>query len=109
MIPMVVDEIRRLSQGEGLADVEIAERLGLSRVTICRVRRAFDIPRANRDNRRDKSYACSNDGCEKIVTIARHERKQRYCPECKAAIELERRQRRREQQRARKQAKQLAD
>lgn len=94
MIKLVVDEIRKLSQDYGLTDVEIAELLGVSRVTVCRVRRENGIPRANRQNRMDKQYTCMR--CHKVVTIPRKERKQRYCPECKAAVELEKRQKRRE-------------
>lgn len=97
MVKMVVDEIRRLSQEEGLSDVEIAQILGISRVTVCRVRKQYGIPRANRANRKDKVYVCAE--CKREIAIARKERKQRYCPECKAARELMRNRARREARR----------
>lgn len=81
MIPMVVEEIRRLSQDEGLHDHEIAELLGVSRVTIARQRAANNIPRANLENRKDKTFVCQ--GCRETITIARKERKKWYCDSCK--------------------------
>lgn len=87
MIQMAVDEIKRLSQEEGLNDGEIAARLGISRATVNRHRQAADIPRANLKNRRDKSYECKR--CGRTVVIARKERCAKYCPACKPIVTAE--------------------
>jgi hypothetical protein len=91
MIKMVLDEIRRLSQGEGRNDGEIARLLGLSRATVNRTRQEFEIPRANLDERKDKSYVCQHEGCGKEITIARKERKQKFCSDCKPLVLEEKR------------------
>lgn len=80
MIPLVIEEIRRLSQDEGLYDREIGERLGISRLTVHRARSENAIPTANTDNRKDKAYKCL--GCTQTVIIRRHERRTAYCPAC---------------------------
>lgn len=100
MIDFVAEEIRRLSQEEGLHDHEIAERLGISRVTVNRARKAYGIPRANLANRKDKTYECRR--CGREITIARKERRQKYCDECKGVVEEEARARKREQYHAKK-------
>lgn len=87
MIPLVVEEIRRLSQEEGLTDGEIAERLGLSRATVNRARQKYGIPRANLQERRDKEYVCNR--CGQTVVIKRKERRQKYCPTCKPIVAAE--------------------
>jgi len=89
MVPMVIQEIRRLNQAEGLTDAEIADQLGISRVTVCRVRKQAKIPRCNRANRKDKSYVCKGKDCGKEVVIARKERKRRYCETCQVSIEMD--------------------
>lgn len=87
MVPYLVDEIRRLSQEEGFADKEIAGILGCSRATVNRARRTHNIPTANLDNRKDKEYTCTF--CEKVVVIARKERKKRYCKECREQLKID--------------------
>jgi len=94
MIDFVAEEIRRLSQEEGLHDSEIAERLGISRITVNRARKAYDIPRANLSNRKDKLSVCKR--CGKETLIARKERRQKYCEECKKIIAEETRAKKRE-------------
>ena len=51
----IVEEIRRLSQDEGLNDSEIAEKIGCSNSTVCRCRASNTIPKYNLKNRKDKS------------------------------------------------------
>lgn len=80
-----IDEIRRLSQDEGLNDREIGEALGgIPRVTITRIRSRNDIPRCCKDNRRDKTYVCLN--CKKTIYIRRKDRRQGFCPDCQKLI-----------------------
>lgn len=86
MVPYLVDEIKRLSQQEGLGDKEIADVLGCSRATVNRARRTYKIPTANLDNRKDKEYTCTF--CEKVVVIARKERKKRYCDDCREQLKI---------------------
>lgn len=87
MIEFVAKEIQRLSQDEGLNDGEIADLLKVSRATVNRARQAYEIPRANLDNRKDKEYVCSR--CGATVTIARKERKKKYCEACKPIVDQE--------------------
>ena len=54
MLPYVIEEVKRLSQQEGLTDKEIADILGCSRATVNRARQAHNIPKANLENRKDK-------------------------------------------------------
>ena len=83
MIPIVIKEIERLSQEEGLYDVEIADKLGIHRVTISNVRKKYNIPAANTGNRYDKKVICTK--CNKEFIIRRRERKPRkpICSLCK--------------------------
>lgn len=81
MFPYLVEKIRYLSQEEGLTDQEIANIIGCSRATVNRARQKYGIPRANRANRKDKSYVCQ--ACQKVVWIRRKERRKRYCDECR--------------------------
>lgn len=78
----IIDEIRRLSQEEGLNDGEIAEKIGCSKSTIGRARAKNNIPKCNLKNKKDKSYVCFS--CNKRIFIARREKVKLYCPECKA-------------------------
>jgi hypothetical protein len=87
MIEFVVNEIRRLSQEQGLNDGEISQQLGVSRATVNRARSAFEIPRANLENRRDKDYVCNR--CEAVTLVPRKERRAKYCPTCKMLIDAE--------------------
>lgn len=77
----IVEEIRRLSQEEGLNDSEIAEKIGCSKSTVCRCRTANNIPKYNLKNRKDKSYVCGK--CGKTVFIARCQKIKYYCEDCK--------------------------
>lgn len=77
----IIEEVRRLSQEEGLNDGEIAEKIGCSKSTIGRVRADNNIPKCNLKNKKDKSYICSS--CSKQVFIARREKVKLYCKECK--------------------------
>ena len=76
-----VDEVRRLSQEEGLVDKEIADAIGCHRVTITRLRSKYDIPRPNLLNRKDKKQECKK--CGEIKYIRRKERVRHYCLSCK--------------------------
>jgi transcriptional regulator with XRE-family HTH domain len=87
VVPYLVQEIRRLSQEEGLNDQEIAAILGCSRATVNRTRQANNIPTANLENRKDKEYTCTF--CNKVVVIARKERKKRYCDDCREQLNIQ--------------------
>jgi hypothetical protein len=76
----VVKEITRLSQDEGFNDREIADMLGCSRATVNRVRVSTEIPKANLNNKKDKTYVCSS--CGVTVSIRRNERRKLYCDTC---------------------------
>ena len=52
--PIIVNEIRRLSQEEGLKDQEIAEIIHYNRVTILKIRKENNIPTYNA-NAREKN------------------------------------------------------
>lgn len=86
MLPVLVEEIRRLSQDEGLTDKEIADIFGCSRATINRTRQKHGIPTANLENRKDKQYTCRF--CEKTVVIRRKERKKKYCDDCREQLKI---------------------
>lgn len=86
MVPYLVEKINHLSQEEGLSDKEIAGILGCSRATVNRTRRAYKIPTANLQNRKDKSYICSF--CETEVIIPRKERKKKYCDDCRTQLKI---------------------
>lgn len=80
MLPILVKEVRRLSQEEGLNDTEIAKLIGCSRATVVRARKQNNIPSCNVMNKKDKTYICGI--CGKTVTIRRCERRQYACSEC---------------------------
>ncbi|MNQ89164.1 hypothetical protein D3C85_1044620 [compost metagenome] len=86
MVPYIVNEIKRLSQEEGKTDKEIADIFGCSRATINRARQTHGIPTANLQNRKDKEYECTF--CHKTVVIRRHERKKRYCDDCREELKI---------------------
>lgn len=88
----LVDEVRRLSQKEGLKDKEIAEILGMGHYTVWRIRKLYNIPRANLKMRKDKKFVCKKCGAE--YTVRRCERRPRYCEVCKGIIKQERIERR---------------
>lgn len=77
---LIVEQIRRLSQEEGLNDSEIGEQLGYARGSIQRIRRMHKIPVANKDNRKDKPCKCMK--CENTFYIRRYESDKIFCPEC---------------------------
>lgn len=76
----VIKEITRLSQEEGLNDREIADLLGCSRATVNRVRVSTEIPKANLENKKDKTYVCAK--CGETVSIRRKERRKLHCDKC---------------------------
>lgn len=86
MLPYNIEQIKQLSQDEGLSDKEIADVLGCSRATVNRARQHTGIPTANLNNRKDKKYVCHF--CKKEVVIRRKERKKKYCPECREDLKI---------------------
>lgn len=80
MYELIVKEIVRLSQDEGLHDNEIAEKIGCSRATIARYKKKHKIPKVNLMNRKDKKFFCCR--CGKEVIIRRFEKMRLYCDEC---------------------------
>lgn len=79
MLGMGIEEIRRLSQDEGYKDLEIANMLGVHRVTVTRVRNSHNIPKANLRNRKDKVTYCNRCGTRFII---RRRERTRLCPQC---------------------------
>lgn len=79
-----IEEVRRLSQEEGLNDRQIAERLGCSRVTVTRIRKRHDIPTCEKCNRRDKVYTCLS--CGEKIYIMRKERRRAFCEKCTSEL-----------------------
>ena len=77
---LIVEQIIKLSQEEGLNDSEIGEQLGYARGSIQRIRRTYNIPIANKENRKDKPCKCMK--CEKQFFIKRNETDKIFCPEC---------------------------
>ena len=86
MLPVLIEETKRLSQDEGLTDKEIADMFGCSRATINRTRQKHNIPTAKLENRMDKQYTCTF--CGEVVTIRRKERKKRYCDNCRESLKI---------------------
>lgn len=86
MLPVLVEELKRLAQEEGMTDKEIADIFGCSRATINRTRQKYNIPTANLENRMDKQYTCTF--CNTVVTIRRKERKKRYCDSCREQLKI---------------------
>lgn len=80
MLPILVKEVRRLSQEEGKSDSEIAAMIGCSRSTVVRARKQHNIPAANIMNRKDKIYKCGV--CGKEIKIRRCEKMQYACEAC---------------------------
>ena len=78
--PIIVNEIRRLSQEEGLKDVEIADVIKYNRVSVQRIRNENNIPKYNMDNRKDKKVICPQ--CCGQYFIRRKENPGICCPEC---------------------------
>lgn len=78
--PIIVNEIRRLSQEEGLKDSEIADIIKYNRVSIQRIRNEHDIPTYNKDVRKDKKVICPQ--CGGNYLIRRNEKPGICCPKC---------------------------
>ena len=87
--PIIVNEIRRLSQEEGLKDSEIADIIKYNRVSIQRIRNENNIPTYNKDVRKDKKVICPQ--CGDDYFIRRNEKPGICCPKCieKANAEIE--------------------
>jgi len=83
MLYMGVEEIRRLSQDEGLIDKEISTILGIHRVTVTRIRKKHEIPVARLKNRKDKIIHCTK--CGQTFIIRRKERR-RACDSCLSVV-----------------------
>lgn len=86
--PISAEQIRDLSQREGLIDREIAERLGCHRVTVTRIRLRDNIPRPNLNNRHDKEQVCKL--CGKVELLQRKHRIKKYCADCKKISDAQR-------------------
>lgn len=80
----IVKEIRRLSQEEGLNDVEIGKILGYARGSIQRIRRGEGIPKNDITKRKDKECVCMK--CNKTFYIRRYEHDKLVCPECEELL-----------------------
>lgn len=78
--PVIVNEIRRLSQEEGLRDQEIADIIQYHRVTVQRIREKNGIPTYNINKRKDKKELCPQ--CGKPYYIRREETPGICCPDC---------------------------
>jgi transposase-like protein len=78
--PVIVEEIRRLSQEEGLKDCEIADTIQYDRVSIQRIRKAHNIPTYNIKVRKDKKVTCPQ--CGNTYLIRRNEKPGICCPDC---------------------------
>ena len=84
--PLIVNEVKRLSQEEGMYDEEIAEAIGYHRVTVQRIRKEYGIPKYNINKRKDKETVCPY--CEKVYLIRRDETPGICCPECVPKVNL---------------------
>lgn len=82
--PIIVNEIRRLSQQEGLKDSEIADIIKYNRVSVQRIRQENGIPVYNKAVRKDKKVICPQ--CCGEYFIRRNEKPGICCPECIANI-----------------------
>lgn len=82
--PIIVNEIRRLSQEEGLKDSEIADIIKYNRVSVQRIRQENDIPTYNKDVRKDKDVICPQ--CGNHYMIRRNEKPGICCPQCEIVM-----------------------
>lgn len=78
--PIIVNEIRRLSQEEGLKDGEVADIIKYNRVSVQRIRKEYGIPNYNKSVRKDKKVGCPQ--CGKPYMIRRNEKPGICCPDC---------------------------
>lgn len=83
--PVIVNEIRRLSQEEGLKDAEIADIIQYNRVSVQRIRNEYGIPTYNKAVRKDKATRCPM--CGHDYFIRRNEKPGICCPECAVKAE----------------------
>lgn len=79
-----VSEVIRLSSEEGLNDREIAKILNCNRVSVTRIRNRNNIPKCNKNNRKDKSYICIN--CGEKVYVRRIDPLKGFCENCTAIL-----------------------
>lgn len=77
---IIVDQITKLSQEEGLNDFEIGEVLGYARGSIQRIRKSNNIGKAIKQNRKDKACKCMK--CDLEFFVRRIELEPIYCPDC---------------------------
>ena len=82
--PIIVNEIRRLSQEEGLRDFEIADIIKYSRVGVQRIRQENGIPVYNKSVRKDKRVICPQ--CCGEYFIRRNEKPGICCPTCEETM-----------------------
>jgi hypothetical protein len=82
--PIIVNEIRRLSQEEGLKDSEIADIIKYNRVSVQRIRQENGIPTYNKDVRKDKKVICPQ--CGNDYFIRRNEKPGICCSKCEVLI-----------------------
>jgi len=82
--PIIVNEIRRLSQEEGLRDAEIAEIIEYNRVSVQKIRKANNIPTYNKEMRKDKVVVCPV--CNSTYYIRRKEEPGICCPACVSKV-----------------------
>jgi hypothetical protein len=82
--PIIINEIRRLSQEEGLKDAEIAEIIKYNRVSVQKIRKENNIPVYNKDVRKDKAVVCPN--CNSTYYIRRNEQPKICCPACELTL-----------------------
>ena len=82
--PVIINEIRRLSQEEGLKDSEIADIIKYNRVSVQRIRNENNIPTYNKERRQDKDVVCPQ--CFKHYFIRRCEKPSICCPECASRL-----------------------
>ena len=82
--PIIVNEIRRLSQEEGLKDSEIADIIKYNRVSIQRIRQDNGIPTYNKDVRKDKKVICPQ--CGEDYFIRRNEKPKICCFRCETEM-----------------------
>lgn len=84
--PIIVNEIRRLSQEEGLKDSEIADIIKYNRVSVQRIRQDNGIPTYNIENRKDKDCICPH--CGNHYMIRRCETPSICCPNCEESLNV---------------------
>ena len=82
--PIIINEIRRLSQEEGLRDSEIAKIIKYNRVSVQRIRQENNIPTYNISRRKDKDVVCPQ--CCNHYFVRRSEKAGICCPECEQKL-----------------------